>query len=645
MAIDATFMAALMKIPYFARLSEQNGQEWLGDLFQTLEVESFDFSQFESIAADSDIEQRKSHSIADSSAIDLGIADVTIDAAAPSDDDNGDSQASEKRSSDEIEQAQIAMGAKHSEASAKSSAADSGDGGSQRRFANDVQENVAYSGPTDWERQLKYEALRSHPDYGTFKLGEEPGSVALNGVYDELKLSAGNDKIYTVEGARDSGTTKVNAGDGTDTLFLTAGGLKADLAGQSDFGSFGGKVEFRGVENVIGSSGNDTIIGNAGDNKLVGRGGNDRIDGGGGDDEIIGGSGKNVLNGGGGNDDIMGGNAVDIINGGSGDDVINGGGGDDDLSGGDGSDEIEGGTGDDKIDGGNGADDIDGGDGDDEIDGGGGDDTIDAGDGNDIVDGGGGDDEIDGGDGDDTIDGGAGADTLNGDLGNDTINGGDDDDEIDGGDGDDTLNGDDGNDDIDGGIGNDTIDGGDGDDDIDGGEGNDDIDGGIGNDTIVGLAGTDTINGGEGNDDIDGGADSDVITGGAGNDVLKGDAGDDTITGGAGADTITGGDGSDVYVYTDIADSGVVADTFDLITDFDVANDKFDLTALLASDEFDFIAANGGAFTGGSDNPEVRWTKSGGSTIIEIDIDGNGVADMQINLDDEVDLTAANFNL
>ena len=604
MAIDATFMAALMKIPYFAKLSEENGDAWLRDLFQSLEVESFDFSPFENIVPKYDLNAPE---------IDLGIDNLIVDAAQTADDagradkdDVDESGSFARQSNDEIEQTQAAIAAKHSvqEKSEKASNDGSAGDGHLPDFANN-RFVLRGGGPTDWDRQQKWQIMQTEPEYGTFKL-EEPGAVALNGVYDLLKLSDGNDKIYTIAGQHGSGTTVVNAGDGTDTLFLTTGGLKANLAGVSNFG---GKVELRGVENVIGSDGDDTINGNAADNKLVGRGGNDKIDGGSGDDEIIGGGGKNVLNGGGGSDDITGGGGVDIINGGGGDDDIKGGGGDDDISGGDGDDQINGAAGDDKADGGGGSDEIDGGDGDDEIDGGAGDDTIDAGDGTDVVNGDAGKDEIDGGEGDDEIDGGADDDELNGDAGNDTIDGGDGADKLDGGEGDDTLNGDDGN------------------------------------DTIVGAAGTDTISGGDGDDNIDGGAVNDVILGGIGKDVLKGGAGNDTITGGVGGDTITGGDGSDVYVYTDVTDSGITADTFDIITDFDVANDKFDLTALLANDAFDFIAAEGGAFTGGSDNPEVKWDKTGGKTIIEIDIDGNGVADMQIELDDELDLTAGNFNL
>lgn len=41
----------------------------------------------------------------------------------------------------------------------------------------------------------------------------------------------------------------------------------------------------------------------------------------------------------------------------------------------------------------------------------------------------------------------------------------------------------------------------------------------------------------------------------------------------------------------------------------------------------------------------VHWEKGGWSTFIYIDVDGDDQADMKIELEDEVDLTASNFNL
>src|ERR1700754_3300165 len=47
MSVNANFMASLMKIPYFAQLADSNGEQWLTDIFNTLETSNFDFSKFE----------------------------------------------------------------------------------------------------------------------------------------------------------------------------------------------------------------------------------------------------------------------------------------------------------------------------------------------------------------------------------------------------------------------------------------------------------------------------------------------------------------------------------------------------------------------------------------------------------------------
>lgn len=621
MALDAGFMAALMKIPYFKDLVEQNGEEWLESLFETLETDSYDFSGFDPVVPDS-------VSLSIDEAIQLDVADLNVETPEPGATSVAadaveakviDADEREARSN-AAEQFAAAMAAEVPELAAAADKAGAGqtedDKGGVPTFDNAERESspqVTHNSETI-RRYLHEWLAMFNPDtsYSAHQ-AEEAVVVGLNGLYDDLKLTAFDDKIYTAGGTNNA---TVSAGDGSDTLYLTTGGLKADLGGTSDFGRNGGKVELRSVENVVGSDGDDAITGNGEANKLAGRGGNDKIEGNGGDDTITGGGGDNNLSGGTGNDTITGGNADDRIDGGGGTDNIKSGSGDDDVSGGTGADTIDAGGGADKIDGG---DDVD---------------TITAGDG---------DDEISGGEGNDTIKADAGKDTADGGAGNDTINGGDDDDNITGADGDDILNGDAGNDTVTGGKGKDTIHGNDGNDTLKGDEGADKLFGDAGTDTIDGGADADEVNGGDGDDTLAGGDGDDTLLGGAGKDKIDGGTGVDKITGGAGADTLTGGAGADTYIYLTKDDSGTAADTFDIITDFDVANDKFDLAAVLASDVFDFIAAEGGAFTGAG--PEVRWDKDGGKTLVEIDVDGDGTADMKIELDDAVDLTATNFNL
>jgi Ca2+-binding RTX toxin-like protein len=85
------------------------------------------------------------------------------------------------------------------------------------------------------------------------------------------------------------------------------------------------------------------------------------------------------------------------------------------------------------------------------------------------------------------------------------------------------------------------------------------------------------VNGTSGSDTISGTRNGDVITGDPGSyvsgatatDSLSGGAGDDTIEGGSGNDTISLGSGADVVG---------VSGGHDVITDFDVSQDRFDLT-------------------------------------------------------------------
>lgn len=197
--------------------------------------------------------------------------------------------------------------------------------------------------------------------------------------------------------------------------------------------------------------------------------------------------------------------------------------------------------------------------------------------GNDILEGDSGDDYLAGLDGIDQIKGESGLDTLLGGAGDDSLFGGIDDDLIEGGDGDDFIEGGSDSDRLFGNAGDDIIWGDnagnfpelglDGDDFIDGGAGNDLIQGEGGDDTLLGSVGNDTLFGANGDDEIFGGAGEDLIAGGAGNDTIAGEAGNDTLT---------GGNGEDVFVFTQAND--FTNDYVDIITDFDVNEDRIDLS-------------------------------------------------------------------
>ena len=147
---------------------------------------------------------------------------------------------------------------------------------------------------------------------------------------------------------------------------------------------------------------------------------------------------------------------------------------------------------------------------------------------------------------------------------------------------------------IHGNSGNNELVGTDGDDIIYGYGGNDDISGDAGNDIIYGGAGNDKLYGGDGND---------ILYGGDGNDNLYGGAGNDILIGGKGNDTLYGGEGHDIFKWQQ-GDYGK-----DVIKDFNVHEDKIDLTELLEG-----IKGNFSDFVNISDKD--------GNTIITINTEG-----------------------
>lgn len=111
-----------------------------------------------------------------------------------------------------------------------------------------------------------------------------------------------------------------------------------------------------------------------------------------------------------------------------------------------------------------------------------------------------------------------------------------------------------------GGAAVDTITTGAGADTIVAAAGNDVIVAGNGNNTVHGDAGDDQISTGTGNDTIEGGAGNDTLDAGNGTNTVNGGAGNDGIVGGSGADAIDGGDGTDTFTLnnTEQAGSGTV---------------------------------------------------------------------------------------
>ena len=153
---------------------------------------------------------------------------------------------------------------------------------------------------------------------------------------------------------------------------------------------------------------------------------------------------------------------------------------------------------------------------------------------------------------------------------------------------------------------------------------------------VLGSAGADAIKGViNAVNLINGGDANDQIRGGALNDAINGGNGKDKIIGYTGADTLTGGAGADQFRYLFTTDSGVGAGA-DHITDFLAGTDKFNFSLLDA----DPVAAGRQALTfidtlafSATGTAQVRYGVSGADLLVQVDLDGNGTADMEIVLD------------
>lgn len=218
--------------------------------------------------------------------------------------------------------------------------------------------------------------------------------------------------------------------------------------------------------------------------------------------------------------------------------------------------------------------------------------------------------------------------------GNDTINGSTVQDRILGYSSGDGLYGNGGHDFLYGGEGDDSLFGGDGFDRMFGENGSDMLVGELGNDTLAGGAGNDFLHGSDGDDRALGETGNDVIFGGAGLDTIAGQESIDKIVGGAGKDVLSGGAHDDRFLFRTWYEAGKGA-LRDSITDFTVSDrDRIDLRGIdadpFAPGDQAFVFLGRQAFTGSTGQLAQR------GNVLCADIDGDGVVDMQIELQSDL---------
>ncbi len=130
------------------------------------------------------------------------------------------------------------------------------------------------------------------------------------------------------------------------------------------------------------------------------------------------------------------------------------------------------------------------------------------------------------------------------------------------------------------------------------------------------------IFGNEGTDQLRGSNLSDLIDGGDGNDKIMGLAGGDSLYGGA---------GNDQFRYLFATDS--VVDASDMIQDFVIGEDRLDFRALdadLLAPGRQTLTLIGNAAFNINGTAQVRYADVDADLLVEVDLNGDGAADMQI---------------
>ncbi|MBX4901681.1 RTX toxin [Rhizobium bangladeshense] len=172
---------------------------------------------------------------------------------------------------------------------------------------------------------------------------------------------------------------------------------------------------------------------------------------------------------------------------------------------------------------------------------------------------------------------------------------------------------------------------------------------------LTGSSYNDVLTGGNGGSNVlRGGAGADKLDGGAGGDKLFGGAGGDVIIGGAGKDVMAGGASSDTFAFKTPTETGSGWNR-DVITDFQHGVDKIDLSAIDANGSaqgngtFHFQAQENALFDKKAGALAWHYDDRAGSdhdaTIVQADLNGDGVHDFEIQLQGLVHLGAGDLIL